>query len=121
MAVKSFEDLEVWQLSKKLATDIYKLTTKFPKEEKFGLTSQLRSAAVSIPANIAESFGRYHYKDSLKFLYNARGSLFEVQSHLLIADELGSIDKKGLGALSKEIKNLGVKLNNFINSKKKQL
>jgi four helix bundle protein len=121
MVIKSFEDLEVWQLSRKLVVNIYDLTKDFPDSEKFGLTSQTRSAAVSIAANIAEGFGRYHLKDNIKFLYNARGSLLEVKSHLLIAKEIGLIKDKDLHKLLAEIRNLGVKLNNFINSLKKKL
>lgn len=118
MTIKSFEDLEVWQLAKKLALEIYKLTVKFPKDEKFGLISQLRSAAISISANIAEGFGRYHLKDSVKFYYNARGSLLEVKSHLLIAHEVGLVEDGECQRLLAIIKNLSVKLNNFINSLK---
>lgn len=120
MVIKSFEDLEVWQLAKELTVKIYKLTTRFPSEEKFGLSSQLRSAAVSVGANIAEGFGRYHSKDNIKFLYNARGSLLEIKSHLLIAEEVRLIKDSDLESLLKEIKNLGVKLNNFISSLKRQ-
>lgn len=116
MAIRSFEDLEVWQLAKNLALEIYKLTKNFPDTERYGLTSQLRSAAVSIAANIAEGFGRYHLKDSVKFYYNARGSLLEVKSHLLIAHECGLIKSEILSSLLLKIRNLGVKLNNFISS-----
>jgi len=119
MAIKSFEDLEVWQLAKELTVKIYKLTAKFPPEEKFGLSSQLRSAAVSIGANIAEGCGRYHFKDNIKFLYNARGSLLETKSHLLLTKEVGLITASDLKPLLKAIKNLGVKLNNFISSIRK--
>ena len=121
MVIKSFEDLEIWQLSKQLSIDVYKLTSDFPDSEKFGLTSQMRSATVSIAANIAEGFGRYHLKDNIKFLYNARGSLLEVKSHLLIAKEIGLVKDKDFQKLLKKIKNLGVKLNNLINSLKKKL
>lgn len=119
MAIKSFEDLEVWQLAKELTVKIYKLTAKFPPEEKFGLSSQLRSAAVSVGANIAEGCGRYHFKDNIKFLYNARGSLLETKSHLLLTKEVGLITASDLKSLLKVIKNLGVKLNNFISSIRK--
>ncbi len=117
MNIKSFEDLEVWQLSSNLASQVYSLTAFFPREEKYGIIDQLKRASVSVSANIAEGFGRYHYKDSIKFLYNARGSLFETHSHLLLAHNLGHISpnqeelyKLALG----NIQNLGIKLNNFI-------
>ncbi|MBI2196827.1 four helix bundle protein [Candidatus Daviesbacteria bacterium] len=115
--IKSFEDLEVWQLSVELAVKIYQLLSFFPKEEKYGIIDQLKRAIVSISANIAESFGRFHYKDSVKFLYNARGSLQESRSHLLVAEKLGQIPKSKYEEYSqilKDLKNLEVKLNNFI-------
>jgi len=91
---ESFEDLEVWQIGKKIGVGIYGLTKDFPKEESFGLTSQIRRAALSVPANIAEGFGRYHYLDKAKFYLNARGSLYELKSHLLIAQELGYLKEE---------------------------
>jgi four helix bundle protein len=87
--VESFEGLEVWQIGKNIVMEIYQLTAYLPKEEAFVLTPQIRRAALSVPANIAEGFGRYHYLDKAKFYLNARGSLYELKSHLLIAQELG--------------------------------
>ena len=117
--IESFEDLEVWRLAVDLAAKIYQITLHFPKDEKYGIIDQLKRAVTSIAANIAEGFGRYHYKDSVKFLYNARGSLFEVRSHLLVAQKLGQIPKnkeEDLNQILKDIRNLGVKLNNFISA-----
>lgn len=90
--VESFEDLEVWQMGKNIVMEVYQLTSHFPKEESFVLTSQIRRAALSVPANIAEGFGRYHYLDKAKFYLNARGSLYELKSHLLIAKQLGYLN-----------------------------
>ena len=112
--VKSFEDLEVWQLGKQLAMMAYKLTEGFPAHETYGLTSQVRRAAISVPGNIAEGFGRYHYMDKVKFFLNARGSLNEVKSHLLIATELGFVNDDRRGPAFELIESLSVKLNNFI-------
>lgn len=115
--IKSFEDLEVWQLAVDLAIKIYKLTAAFPKNERYGVIDQLRRAVISISANIAEGFGRFHFKDSIRFLYTARGSLLEVHSHLLVANKLNLIPKYKLtdyNQILKDIKNLEVKLNNFI-------
>ena len=84
---KSFEDLEVWQIGKNIVMEAYQLTTHFPKEESFVLTSQIRRAALSVPANITEGSGRYHYLDKAKFYLNARGSLYELKSHLLIVTD----------------------------------
>lgn len=117
--IKSFEDLEVWQLAIDLAVKVYKLISYFPKEEKYGIVDQLRRAVTSISANIAEGFGRYHYKDSVKFFYNARGSLLEVHSFLLLTKRLNLISEDTNSQyyeLMKEIKNLGIKLNNLISS-----
>ena len=85
-------DLEVYRLSEELVIEIYELTKKFPGTELYGLSSQLRRAAVSIPVNIAEGFGRYHYKDRLRFLFNSRGSLVEVKSLLHICTKKCSIN-----------------------------
>lgn len=80
-----YKDLEVWKASRVLANSIYRLTKKFPKDEVFGLTQQIRRSAVSVPSNIAEGIGRNHTKDTVQFLYIARGSLFEIESQLIIA------------------------------------
>ena len=87
--VKSFKDLKVWQRSIQLSLAIYRLTAGFPKEERFGLASQLQRAGVSVPSNIAEGYGRGSRKDYKQFLAIARGSTLEVQTQLIIAKELG--------------------------------
>lgn len=86
--VQSYEDLEVWQLSMTLAQDCYELTKSFPKEELYGLTSQLRRACVSIPANIAEGYGRDQTGNFINFLRIAMGSARELETHLLLASRL---------------------------------
>ena len=88
MAVQSYRDLEVWQKAMDLVTTVYDITKTFPETERFGLTNQLRRAAVSIPSNIAEGQGRRTTKDFLSFLYIARGSLMEVQTQFEIANRL---------------------------------
>ena len=80
-----FEELEIWKQAVKFASAIYGLTRGFPAEERFGLTQQLRNAAISISLNIAEGSGRYHNKDFLRFLQIVIGSLYEVVSGLFIA------------------------------------
>lgn len=112
--IKTFEDLEVWQLGTHLTFKAYKLTESFPEREIYGLTNQIRRAAVSIPANVAEGFGRYHYMDRVKFLLSARGSLNELKSHLLISQELGFANDGFVGPALELIESLSVKLNNFI-------
>lgn len=80
--VKDYTDLEIYQKSINLAREVYLLTRDFPKDEIYGMRDQVRRAVASIGANIAEAFGRYHYKDKLVFLYNARGSLYETQGRV---------------------------------------
>jgi four helix bundle protein len=114
--IKSFTDLDIYQLSVKLVVKIYKLTKRFPSSERFGIIDQLRRAANSIGANIAEGFGRYHTKDFVKFLYNARGSLFEVNHFLIVSEHLGYLRKAKLENFNQDIHILGIKLNNLISA-----
>ena len=86
---KSFEEMPLWQQAHALAVTIHEFSASFPRQEEYGLTSQLRRAAVSLPANVAEAFGRYHYRDKLNFYYHSRGSACEVRSHLLYARDVG--------------------------------
>jgi four helix bundle protein len=86
---RSYKDLVAWQRAMELVTATYKSTAGFPKEEQFGLTSQLRRAAVSIPSNIAEGQGRLSEKEFRYFLGQARGSLMEVETQFQIAQNLG--------------------------------
>ena len=93
MGLKTYRDLEVWQRAMDLVVELYRLTRTFPSEEKFGLTSQSRRAAVSIPANIAEGYGRTHRGDYLRHLSMARGSLTELETHLTLAVRLEFITR----------------------------
>ena len=87
--IESFQDLVVWQKSMDLVTESYLLVQRLPQNEQYGLASQMRRAAVSIPANIAEGFGRWHSKEFVHFLLIANGSLKELETHLLIGKRLG--------------------------------
>lgn len=84
----------VWQNSRKLVKQIYNLTGKFPLEEKFGLANQIQRAAVSIPSNIAEGYGRNSNKEMIRFLSIAKGSLYEVETQLYIAIDLNTFQKR---------------------------
>ena len=88
LPAKSFTDLEVWHEGHKLVLMIYKITRKFPKEELYGLTSQLRRASVSITSNIAEGFGRKSRKDKTAFYVPSAGSITEVQNQIIIARDI---------------------------------
>jgi four helix bundle protein len=104
--VKSYKDLKVWQRAIQLSLAIYRLTAEFPAEERFGISSQLQRAGVSIASNIAEGYGRGSRKDYKQFLAIARGSTLEVQTQLIIANELGYCDLQHLKrteALSEEV------------------
>jgi four helix bundle protein len=85
MSLKSYRDLEVWQKAMDLVEEVYRIAERFPSQEKYGLTGQLQRAAVSIPANIAEGYGRMHRKEYLQHLSIAKGSLAEVETHLALA------------------------------------
>ena len=100
--IRSYRDLEVWKRGVDLVELIYKLTQSFPSEEKFGLTSQLRRAAVSISSNIAEGWGRDSTKDYVRFVRIARSSLFEIETQLIIAHRLGYLNEDALRASLQE-------------------
>ena len=91
--IKSFKDLRIWQKGMEIVTDIYTLTKKFPKEELFSLTSQLRRSAISIPSNIAEGFKRFHNKEYKQFLFITLGSCAELETQIIIAKELKYINE----------------------------
>lgn len=94
--IGSFRDLQVWQRAMDLVTECYRLTKRFPADERFGLTSQLQRAAVSVPANIAEGHGRGTTPAFINHLWIANGSLSELETHLLVAQRLGYIAETDL-------------------------
>ena len=100
------EQLKVWQLAMEIAKEIYVVTSDFPSEERFGLTSQIRRAAVSIASNIAEGAGRYSDKEFAQFLSIASGSSFEVRTQLLIAVSLTYISHDDIAPLLKRLSEL---------------
>jgi four helix bundle protein len=89
--MRDYENIKTYQLADRLVFEIYKLTSEFPREELYGITSQIRRASVSVPSNIAEGASRQHKKDYLNFLYIARGSLSEVKYLLHLSNELNYI------------------------------
>lgn len=92
--IKTFTDLYAWKEGHKLVLYIYKLVRKFPKEENYALSDQMRRAAVSITSNIAEGFGRQTIKEKVQFYYQAQGSLTEIKNQLIIAKDIGYINQK---------------------------
>ena len=107
MASRSYHDLVAWQKSMALVTDIYHHTRDFPTGEMYGLTSQLRRAAVSIPSNIAEGQGHLSVGEFRQFLGHAKGSSCEVETQLLIARNLGYLDDRCAKRLVEEVQEVG--------------
>ena len=99
MTVQHYRQLKVWQTAMDLAAECYRVTKEFPKDELFGMISQIRRAAASVPANIAEGQGRQHTKEFLQFLSTARGSLMEVETHLLLSQRVGLLPQDELDKL----------------------
>ena len=116
----SFEDMPVWKKAMDLAFRIFTLTEKLPKKEDYGLTSQIRSAGLSVSGNIAEGFGRKHTKDKLNFYYNARGSLAETKNHLIYGSKVGYFSEEEVKDFSNLIKDIWRELNSLINSLSKK-
>jgi four helix bundle protein len=98
-----YKELEIWKKSRLFCSEIYEITTKFPNDERFGLTNQLRRASVSIPSNIAEGSSRSSNKDFPRFLEIAIGSAYEVETQILISNDLGFIDKESLDILTHDL------------------
>lgn len=100
--IKSFTDLNAWKEGHKLVLDVYKITKKFPKEEQFGLISQLRRAVISFTSNIAEGFSRNSYKEKVYFYSIALGSLTEIQNQLLVAKDIGYTTNEDFNKLAEQ-------------------
>jgi four helix bundle protein len=115
MVEQSFETLKVWQRSHQLMLEVHKrLLPLMPKEEKFGLTDQLRRSSKSIGANIAEGSGRYYFMDNVRFCYMARGSLDETLNHVLTAKDLGYCNQELHEELRAQIEEIRRLLNGYI-------
>ena len=115
-AIRSHRDLIVWQKAMDLTVSIYQLTKNFPKEETYGLISQIRRSSASIPANIAEGQGRRSSKEFQQFLANARGSLLELDTHLELSFRVGYISKNQHNEMREKISEVGRILNGLMRS-----
>jgi len=116
MSQKSYKDLIAWQKGMELVSLIYDATEKFPSHEQFGLRSQLRRAAVSVPSNVAEGKAHYSNRDFVRFLRHARGSLAEIETQVLIAQQRQYLTSESAAKLSQKIDELGRILSGLINS-----
>lgn len=117
----SYRDLVAWKKARIFVAEIYRTTRAFPKDELYGLTNQLRRAAVSVPSNIAEGQARYSRREFHHFLNNARGSLAEVETQLMIANDLGYLSSEEAEFLLGRASELGRILNGLIASTKEVL
>ncbi len=105
--MRPHHNLEAWNKAIELVIDIYKDTERFPKEERYGLTGQIRRAAVSIPANLAEGAGRHSKKEFAHFLSNSQGSASELETELVIAHRLGYLDQTSFAKLIAQLERIG--------------
>ena len=112
----NYQDLRVWQDSMALAEQVYRMTEKFPKREWYGLTQQVRRAVVSVASNIAEGKGRCSDRDFLRFLFTARGSLFEVETQLALARRLQYLQGIDAQAVLQSVSGVARSLAGLINS-----
>ncbi|MBI1794423.1 MAG: four helix bundle protein [Chloroflexi bacterium] len=116
VTARNYRDLIVWQNAIKLAKEIYKLTEKFPKHETYALADQIRRAVVSVPSNIAEGQARKTPADFRRFLYIALGSLAEVDTQLILAQEFNYLSKEDVDGMDGQIQELRKKLYALMNS-----
>jgi len=119
--LQSFTQLETWKLGHKLVLSLYATTKNFPKDEIFGLTSQMRRCAVSITSNIAEGFSRQSYKEKVQFYSISLGSTTELQNQLLIARDVGYITKADFDILATQSVSVNKLLNGLIKSSKNRI
>lgn len=117
--IKDFTDLKSWQECHKLVLLTYKISGKFPVHEKYGLTSQITRSAVSVTSNIVEGFGRYSYKEKLRFYYIARGSIIELINQAMIARDLSYISKQEYRRIKLQYEISVQLLNGLINTTRK--
>ncbi len=114
MDIGSFTDLDVYKQGRIFRNEMFELTKKFPKEEKYTLTNQLVRASRSITANIAEGYGRYHYQENIQYCRISRGSLSECYDHLICAYDCKYIDEETLTEFKEKIDRVGQLLNGYI-------
>lgn len=114
MGIQSYRDLKVWQIGMDLAEECYLVTRKFPKEETYGITSQIRRASASIPANIAEGHGRKTRKEYIQFLYIAQGSLKELETHLILSKRVKLSSSDIIDSLLNQCESVGKLLSALI-------
>lgn len=121
MNKRAYRGLEAWQKGVDMVEEVYRIIQSLPKEELFGLSGQMRRAAVSIPANIAEGYGRIHEGDYLRHLSVARGSLMELETHLIIAVRLKLVSRDAARELWKHTQEVGKLISGLIRSTQRSI
>jgi len=121
MTLKTHKDLTVWQESMKLVKEIFGLTSKFPKEEVYSITAQIKRAAISIPSNIAEGAARDSNKEYIHFLYISLGSASELDTQLIIAKDLNFLNEKDFEEIIEKLNNIGKMLSGLIKYRQSKL
>jgi four helix bundle protein len=114
--IRSYKDLEVWQMAVSLAEECYRFTADFPREEIYGMTAQIRRAAVSIAANIAEGYGRDQTRSFIQFLRIAQGSARELETHLIVAERVRLLGSEAAAVLSEKCERISKMLRALIRS-----
>jgi len=114
--IKSFEDLDVWNVGRQIRRELYALTTGFPKQEQYCLGQQVRTAAISLTANIAEGYGRFHYKENVQFCRIARGSAYELLDHLIACKDEEYVSEKQYNDLQVQLRRFVQLINGYIRS-----
>ena len=114
VAIETYRDLDVWKTAMDLVVAAYSLTRQFPDRERYGLTSQMQRAAVSVPANIAEGYGRGHRAEYTHHLYISRGSLLELETHMELAVRLGYLTSEATVSAQELISRVGMMLNKLL-------
>jgi len=114
MVIETYRDLDVWKTAMELGVATYRLAAQFPDRERYGLTSQIQRAAVSVPANIAEGYGRGHRAEYTHHLYIARGSLLELETHLELSVRLGYQSREAAASAQELISRVGMMLNKLL-------
>ncbi len=112
--IRTYRDLNIWNAGIELVKDIYKSTEKFPKQEMYGIVSQMRRSAISIPSNVAEGFKRYHNKEYRQFLYITLGSCAELETQVTIAKELKCIQADKEVILLEKLDHIGRMITNLL-------
>src|SRR5438132_1491140 len=114
--IRSFEDLDVWKVGRELRKELYSVADRLPNKESYNLAAQIRSAAISLTENIAEGYGRFHFKENIRFCRMSRGSAYELLDHLTTCKDQGYLKEKDYQELYASLSRFSQLLNGYIRS-----